>query len=352
MANRILEGLWDCPYCKTKGIGGLVKHCPACGHPQDNGTHFYLGTATKYLEDDLAKEYGQGADWVCPYCGSLNRVHFQYCANCSSAKEEAKEDYFSREEKPQDAEPETTEAPETPRTQPVKRGWKRFLPLIVIAVVIAGLVALLAPRSADGKVLEKRWERSVDVEAWRTVEEADWTVPDGAQVYDRRSEVHHFVPMLDHYETRTRQVPERVYDGEDEHVSYVDNGDGTFTEQVYTTPRYRTEYHTETYEEPVYRQDPIFQTKYYYRIERWVYDRTETCGAADGNACWPELNLPEDERESTRKQSYAMKVQGKKGKTYEIYPNFDLWSSYDAGDSVTLTTSGGKVTKLDGKPLQ
>ena len=95
MSKRIVEGLWDCKYCDTKAIGGLTKHCPGCGHPQDEDTKFYMGEKKNYLEEELASQYGQGADWVCEYCGSLNRFHYKYCANCSSPKETAEKDYFT-----------------------------------------------------------------------------------------------------------------------------------------------------------------------------------------------------------------------------------------------------------------
>ena len=54
MAKKIIEGLWDCPYCGQKGIGGLTKSCPNCAHPQDAGTKFYLGEKKEYLEEDKA----------------------------------------------------------------------------------------------------------------------------------------------------------------------------------------------------------------------------------------------------------------------------------------------------------
>ena len=48
MADKLIEGIWDCPYCDAKGIGGLRKYCPNCGHPQDKGTKFRVGEETRY----------------------------------------------------------------------------------------------------------------------------------------------------------------------------------------------------------------------------------------------------------------------------------------------------------------
>lgn len=119
MGERIVEGLWDCKYCDTKGIGGLTKHCPRCEHPQDDDVKFYLGEKKNYVDEDLAKEYGQGADWICPYCNSLNRVHFKYCSNCGAEKESSEKDYFSNQEK----EPEIKPEPSPPKKKKLKKAY-------------------------------------------------------------------------------------------------------------------------------------------------------------------------------------------------------------------------------------
>lgn len=93
--GRKVEGYWDCQYCGTKEIGGLTKICPNCGKPQSKGVKFYLKSGPKrYLDSEVAKDYGKGADWVCPSCGSYNRYNDTTCKNCGTSRKEAKEDYF------------------------------------------------------------------------------------------------------------------------------------------------------------------------------------------------------------------------------------------------------------------
>lgn len=343
MGKQILEGLWDCPYCKSTAIGGLTKHCPCCGHPQDDGTKFYMGTAKKYLDADLAAQYGQGADWVCPYCGSLNRVHFKYCTNCAAPKEEAQKDYFSSESEPQPVKASQPAAKPRPA--------RRILPLLIIlAIILAGVVAL-RPRTVQSTITDTQWSRAIQVETEKTVQESGWNVPAGARVYNQNTEIHHYEPVFDHYETRTRQVAEDVYDGEDIHTNYVNNGDGTFTEETYTTPRYRTEYRTETYKEPVYRQEPVYATKYYYDIERWFADRTEQSGGHEDEPCWPEFTLAENERESGRSEYYALTITDAKEHVYTVYLPQDRWKNYRIGDAVSITVSGSRISELDNVPV-
>ena len=45
--GKLVEGLWDCPYCDTTSIKASQKTCPNCGHPQDENTVFYSGSVVK-----------------------------------------------------------------------------------------------------------------------------------------------------------------------------------------------------------------------------------------------------------------------------------------------------------------
>lgn len=343
MAGRIVEGLWDCPYCKSKGIGGLTKHCPCCGHPQDAGTKFYMGDKRNYLEAELAAQYGQGADWVCPFCGSLNRVHFQYCANCAAPKDASKEDYFAA--RAQDSPPPPdTHAPSEKKKRPRKK--KRWLLPAIVLLMVVVLLCVYWPREYTATVSTAAWAREIDVEAWRTVQESDWTVPDGGRVYDQQTEFSHFVQVLDHYETRTREVSEQVYDGEDYHSSYTDNGDGTFSEERYSTPRYRTEWHTETYREPIYRDEAVYATKYYYDIEKWVVDRTEESKGADCEPYWPTYELRENERTGYQGEAYILTVKTEKEKYHVSLPQ-EIWEKYRAGDRVVILVSNDEVVRIN-----
>ena len=78
--------------------------------------------------------------------------------------------------------------------------------------------------------------------------------------------------MIDHYNTE---------------YSYSDNGNGTFTEHTKQVPVYKTEYYEETHQEPVYRQDPVYATKYYYDIDKWFDSgRDYPSSGTDQNPYW------------------------------------------------------------------
>lgn len=355
MSKRIVEGLWDCQYCGSKAIGGLTKHCPNCGHPQDKDTKFYMGEKKKYLDEELAEQYGKGADWHCQYCGSMNRFHFQYCSNCASPKEVAEDDYYSLHPEAKQPQPsaeksnqpykDNKNAKSSKKNKEKKKSKKKWIILSVILLLVASALFAFWPRTYDATVTAASWVHEIDIEAYRTVQESDWSVPDGGRVYDQKTEFSHYEQVLDHYETRTRQVSEQVYDGEDYYTSYVDNGDGTFTEETHSTPRYRTEYRTETYQEPIYRDEPVYATKYYYDIDKWVVDRTERTKGVDEEPYWPDYTLAENERVGLELSTYVLGLKTEEETYYASVP-LEVWEKYHAGDQAEIQVIQGDVIKI------
>ncbi len=58
--------------------------------------------------------------------------------------------------------------------------------------------------------------------------------------------------ILDHYELVEVQRSRLVVDHYETYYTYKDNGDGTFLEIPHDRPVYKTEYYTETVQQPVY----------------------------------------------------------------------------------------------------
>lgn len=363
MTGKIVEGLWDCPYCGADKIGGLKKHCPDCGHPQSKDTVFYLGEEKRYLTEEELSALSGEPDWMCEYCTSLNNSKFIYCKSCGAERTEENKDYRElrkEETETQDGMSDTSEGIITQKSLselPLKSTQKRrsinmkqlILPILCVIAVIAGIVALTAPRSYEAVVNEKSWERSVEIEEYRTVEESCWdNIPSGGRLLDTKKEIRTYNHVLSHYETKTREVSEQVLDGYDVEYYYEDNGDGTFTEHSREVPRYRTEYRTETYEEPVYVDVPVYDTKYYYEIERWVHDRTEKSSGVNEEAYWPDYVLEDNEREDIKNGEYTIEFYvEKKDKTYAYdCENFDEFESYDLNDKVSIIVKTGSISEI------
>lgn len=116
MSDRIVRGYWDCPYCDSTDIDGLVDNCPNCGRHKPENTKYHLKgaiphenriykksvaeesdvlTTEELQKAGISKEEcdGNHKEWVCSYCNSLNNWADDICTSCGSPKEEANLEY-------------------------------------------------------------------------------------------------------------------------------------------------------------------------------------------------------------------------------------------------------------------
>ena len=340
--GKIVVGCWDCDYCGADRISGEIKICPNCGKPRGKDVTFYMAGPKNYVEDP--DKINKNPDWVCPYCQTLNPDDNKFCSACGSAREESDTNYFESKEKDREREEKREEdRRKAEGTDLAARASGRSrLPLILILLAIFGLMVFaFMPKTRKMHVDSKTWERKVSIERYQEVRESSWNLPDGAWDVTSRDEVYTYNHVLDHYETRTREVSEQVLDGYDTEIEYRDLGNGYYEEIEHQVPRYRTEYHTETYQEPVYVDIPVFAKKYYYSIMKWLYDRDEVTSGADNEPYYAELNLPDNERESGRSEQYWI-LSG--DKRYRV--NYDLWNQIKTGSDIRATVGNGEIISI------
>jgi hypothetical protein len=360
MADKIVMGYWDCPSCDSKGIPGTTYDCPNCGRQRGSETKFYMRSGKiEYVPGHKVI----GADWYCEYCGALNTAGRTDCENCGSPKEDSKDDYFSLK-KPKPA-PAVTRTPETRKVNIPKKSnlslkarirrtplWIKIVITLILAIVISNVVSayINRPRNYTFDVNEVAWENIIQIEECKTFREDDWYLPNGAVLAYTKEEIRSYDSVLDHYEsvTKTRQVQ----DGGHYETSYTDNGDGTFTEHSTYVTDYTTEYYT--VDEPVYVQVPVYDTKYYYDIDRWVETRTVTAIGTDKEPYWPEPVLGANERLGSRKTKFTMKgilhyssfgFDKEKEVTYEIREEW--WKNIEAGQTLDVTLVGNKISAIN-----
>lgn len=386
----IQEGRWDCTYCGTRGILGRLMACPNCGQRRPEDIKFYLPEdAPDISDEEQLKRAKAGPDWICEYCGASNSAIEQVCTQCGAERSEAvsqevKE--YSLEERPHfgdegpapdaaddpyadtpyaveqsytasfldDDEPSSSPpAPNEPEEEGSKKKWFKpfaIVAAIIVACIMPALFFFLMPQTVEAQVSGVEWERSIDVEVYKTVVEEDWSVPSGGRRLDSWREVHHHEEVIDHYETKTREVSEKVKVGTERYKCGTrDLGNGYFEDKYCTRDKYETRYRTETYEEPVYRKEPVYQTKYRYEIDKWVHDRTREEEGTDYNPQWPRVSIGKNEREGEREEEYTVYFVGKKkGKTYEVDLPFEEWKTYKEGQTHKLKINRlGKVEILD-----
>ena len=376
--GKLIEGFWDCHYCGTTGIGGSKRECPNCGKARDENTKFYMNPNEKhYVPKEKAAHINRNPDWICKYCGSLNSDNNKSCSSCGSIRTEDNLNYFENHKKKTNEDSYNSEgtnsqtyheahtdkhsnyydnkttSPHTSRDNQSHNSRKPF-PIHIILIVLVGLIAisgliyLFIPKEQELTIQDFSWKRNINIERYQTVNENGWNLPTGARLQYTNWEFHHYEQVLDHYETKTKQVARERLVGYEEYVTgHRDLGNGYFEEITSSRPVYETYYETETYQEPIYRDEPIYQIKYYYEIDKWLYERTVTTQGNDKEPYWGNTFLNSDERVSSKNETYYIIGTDKKEKVYTVTLSFDDWNSLSIGQKVKLKISFGHGTIVD-----
>ena len=358
MRTRLIEKYWDCKYCDSRKIGGSHRICPNCGKPRDEDTIFY--GRHKYVPKQEAVTINRNPDWVCSYCESLNSDDNNVCRSCGADRTSESLNYFQNRKKQEEKQREKERQEEQENSLKdevnylyqyfkdtainIKQKYNfdfRYLLAVMFSIfAIIGLVFLFIPKEKEITISEMSWERSIEVERFQTVNESDWNLPVGARLHYTREEFSHYEQVIDHYETRTREVAKQRISGYEEYVAGSrDLGNGYEEEIIDTIPVYETYYESETYEEPIYRNEPVYRTKYYYEIDKWLYDRTEEANGYDKSPYWPEVNLSSDERSGSKYEYYYIKGYDNKEKDYSYVMSQDDWKRVRTGQTVKLKVS-------------
>lgn len=384
--GRIVMGYWDCAYCSTKGLMGSEQECPHCGHPRDKDVKFYVTKDTAKVVDTQTAEKvrARGKDWKCSSCDCLNPGNIDTCSYCGASRESSNtfndtnnffnsvnasvsrttsdvhkdlksesseihnrfnsqhddfigklttDKFVTNSDKSNNSNNKETRANDgvkvffTSIAYKIRDNWKK-IGIAAIAIALCALAAfLLIPYDKQVEITNVSWSRSISIEEYRTVQESDWTVPPNGRVQYTRQEIHHYDRVIDHYEQKSRQVID-YYD--DIVTGYRDLGNGYFEEITTKKPVYKTEY----YDEPVYRNDPQYATKYYYEIERWVYSRSVNTNGNDKSPYWGEVYLHNKEREGSRTSKYYVNTTDREYKVSE-----NDWYSLNIGDNVILSVN-------------
>jgi|GEM_PF-125845 len=406
--RHTVEGYWDCQYCGTTGIRGRFTSCPGCGHGRDASVRFYtkeideghaisheefqrqMAEANKNSHSESANytqahDAGQGepslydrtagegrgddyeahdkSDWYCDFCDSYNPATIDVCRNCGASRESTSGETYEQRmgavartydahgnlvserdlSKRTKCEPQAAPvASVTPKQSP------SFLRIALIGALVVGLIfiitSLFSSRTRKITVESFDWERTIAIEELQTVDESDWELPSGARLDHKTQEIRSYNHVLDHYEEVPYQVSEQVLDHYETYTTTVDNGDGTFDVEEHQEPVYTTEYHTEYRDEPVYIDVPIFGTKYYYKIERWIQGRNVTTSGKDHDPYWGKVTLSKatgangtgEEREGDRTGTYG--ITDSKGDRYTA--DEDFWSSLELGQELIVQVDG------------
>lgn len=346
--GRIIKGYWDCPSCGTEGIEGSQRECPGCGKARGDDVKFYMKDPHDYLSEEDAAKASREADWYCSFCNSLNPASATECQSCGSSKEDSEKNYHDLQKESAEKKEKLDAKWNQPAPEKPKKGGLGKKILIALGILLLiGIISNLIPKNVDAEIASIGWERNISIEQWTDVQESDWELPPTANLHEKKQEIHHTEQVIDHYEDVAVEKTREVQDGYDISYEQKDLGNGNFEEIEIKTPRYVTETYTEIEKQPVYREDPVYKTKYYYDIWKWVPTRSVATNGTDHNAKWGDVTLASDEQEGEKTELYTITVKSKKGKTETYSLDESSWNTVNVGDSVIVKTKGGNAQLLD-----
>ena len=300
----VYEMIWDCRFCGSSTLPARsARFCPNCGAAQEPAARRFPSDEEKIAVRD---HQFRGVSLKCAACGTLNDGDANFCQGCGAPLEDAERaqtvapqmrtetETFSADA-PRDLERERHEAEmrrvgviKDPKPASSGRCGLIIGAALIALVVLIGL--LLFWRRAETAVISgHEWERAIAIEVLSAVGGSSWcdAMPRDAYSITRREE---------------QRSTRRVQDGEECRIQRVDSGDGTFREQRVCSP--------------IYREEPVYDLRCYYTVNRWVPARQLTTSGSSLNPApnWPTVNLRQTgtalgaEREGGREEIYLLRL--------------------------------------------
>lgn len=379
VSKEIVEGFWICNHCHTK-VPGTVRNCPNCGQPVDKNTSFDVDKENaRVLSKEEAKDKGNGANWICPFCDAQNENEDVYCKSCGSPREESKTNYFNRTEKQTKEHSHKAEDMDlyeengqVQKTFPIKENHLNysnrtrkssvgtFIDLnrlksaaMIIFPILIGIIFLTCflihvntPKS--GTIQGFSWNVTQTIEEYKYISDSSWDRPGyGADITDEKQELYGYNKVKVGEETKTRTETRREKVGSHYETEYEDNGDGTFTKITIEVDDYDYVPVEVTYTEPIYENVPIYRTKYYYSEWKWVYSRKEYRNGAGKAVKEPEFTLKNKERIAGTDYTYSINIQDKDGNITTLTCDKELWETLNIGDFIKYKAALGRILTLE-----
>lgn len=372
----LYEHFWDCPACGREGISALRQlKCPSCGYSK-TGQDVENRSRIEITDTDGITLAKGGPHWVCSSCGSVNLDKYSECVECGNSKEEDDHQnmvrnldslppvYYPKTDKQfydpgGDVKEESSDIAPEPEYVPAvvtqfdERKFNKFpwfnktnIGYSAIALVVVAAFAIFGylffnTKKVEAPVVGFSWSRDVTLQRYQVVHHTDEssTAPGAYNISSR--EVPRQVPVY-RDETTTRDCS---YDTE----SCTDLGNGSES--------CTTIHHSETctdHTTVLDHYDTVYDTKYTYDLNEWVYERTEHSNANDRNPYWPEYQLVQEnqniigaERVGGRTEIYTIYfevTEKDKVVTYLVNAPEDQWYQYNEKESYTLQINHfGKV---------
>lgn len=341
-------GRWDCTTCGYKGVKGPETECSNCGADRPKNVKFYMAAEQDIVQDpEVLRRAKAGADWRCSFCTQNNPNDVKVCKDCgnprSASDKQLEVKTYTTADVPRTGDGTRDLSKNVAESSPPPKSKKGcFIALGIVAFIVALLLLLSLSKTIEVNVEGFEWKQSILVEEMRNVQEEDWSIPAGGTIVTYFQAIHHYDKVLDHYETRTRTEQRSV--GSEQYVcGQKDLGNGYFEDQYCTRSIYE-DYQVE-YEEPIYRDEPVYQRKYRYTIDRWfaispIVTQDNNHSPQWGNAVNVRTNA--SLREAGRKGIYTVIVKDDEQEIHSHEIPLSWWKKLEINDKIKAKR--GKIT--------
>ena len=176
------------------------------------------------------------------------------------------------------------------------------------------------------KINSLEWRAIAEIEEYKTCDENGWEVPEGANIYKEQEEIKS-------YEVVGYKTKYRVEEYEELVGFYL----------PIWRPRYETRTKKVSYKEAI--KEPIYATKYYYTIDKWVARKVKI-QLATGNTTdysYPEYICNENERIANVEYTYLAKFEFN-GREVSYVVDKDKWETLKVEQEIYVEEKDYKLT--------
>jgi hypothetical protein len=202
-------------------------------------------------------------------------------------------------------------------------------------VILFFLVSLSFTGCDDSKILtgttkidSLEWMVIAEIQELRPCDDSGWEIPDGAVVYDEKEEIKSY--KIVGYETKYKTEKYQELIG-------------------YYLPTWRPRYETRTrqvsYQEAI--KEPIYATKYYYTIDRWVHSiNVQLARGYTHDYSYPDYMCEENERVHNVEYTYLVKFTFD-GREISYVVDRNKWESLQIGQEISVEKNQYGVIHVD-----
>jgi len=331
---------WTCPNCQSNNPGPQ-KTCRNCGSVQPADVTFHLPGEAKLQTDEAAlKQAEVGPDVHCPYCGTRNSASAKACSQCGGDLTGAAQRVTGQvigafvagpgpqlpcpscgNLNPASAlqclkcgsplgRPQIPAAPAAPARRPPLALWLG-IGLVALAGCVILFLILGRTEATAGSVNQVSWNRTIAIEALRTVTKQDWKdeIPANSKIGACSKKFHNS-------QSQPAPVATEVCG-----TSYVVD-QGTGKGKVVKDCNYQ-----------------VYADYCEYTAQEWQKVDQAVLQGSDTNPRWPDVQLLADQRAGAKQEQYTVLFSTNKGILTFKTSDYATFAKCQIGTSWTLNVN-------------